>query len=275
MGPQTREKTHELVRLTKGDLSLKHIDSGEVMHSNVGPREEARLLYIEQSKLAQRLSEGSTELVLYDIGLGAATNALAAVQCHRKLQKPCPLHIVSFESDLSGLKLAYDHRDQFPYFEGLEDAVAQLLETKHWYSDNIKWSVHEGDFRTTVEHAPPADVVFFDFYSPKANPELWDVSTFKKVLEHTQATATLYTYSASTRVRVALLVAGFYVGYGQSTGTKTDTTVAARELEQLERPLDTRWLERFSRSDQPLPHAWPSENRAELFALIRQHKQFI
>lgn len=267
--------THELVTLTRGDVSLKHIESGEVMHSNVGPREEARLLYVEQSRLTERFSEGSGELVLYDVGLGAATNALAAIQCHRAVSANArAFRIVSFESDLSGLQLAYEHRQSFPYFEGLENAVESLLSKKHWSGKGIEWQVLEGDFRTTAKDIPLAEVVFFDFYSPKTNPDLWNVAMFNHVRELTTPNACLYTYSASTRVRSALLASGFFVGYGQSTGTKTDTTVAARRLADLANPLDARWLERLRRSDRPLPHGWPADQRDELIALIEKHPQF-
>ena len=269
--------THELVTLTRGDVSLKHIESGEVMHSNVGPREEARLLYVEQSRLAERICSGEGELVLYDVGLGAATNALAALQCHRTVftnEKTRPLRLISFESDLSGLRLAYEHRQSFPYFDGLENAVESLLTKRHWSGDGIEWQVIEGDFRETARGIPLAEVVFFDFYSPKTNSDLWNVTMFNHVRELTTPNASLYTYSASTRVRSALLAAGFFVGYGQSTGTKTDTTVAARRLEDLLRPLDARWLERLRRSDRPLPHGWPVEKRDELITLIEKHPQF-
>jgi queuine tRNA-ribosyltransferase len=63
----------------------------------------------------------------------------------------------------------------------------------------------------------------------------------------------LFTYSASTRVRAALLLAGFHVGYGWSTGLKRETTAAATRLGLLEKPLDSRWLERLARSDALTP----------------------
>lgn len=256
-------------------MSLRHIASGEVMHSNVGPREEARLLYIEQSKLAEKLSTSSEELVLWDIGLGAATNALAALQCFKSCtSRHRTLRIESFESDLSGSRLALENRAVLPYFEGFVEGVETLLTHGHWQSDGIEWILHEGDFRDNARRARRPEIIFFDFYSPKTNPELWDVSMFKMVRDLAQESASLYTYSASTRVRVALLAAGFFVGFGRSTGTKAETTVAATRLELLENPLDLRWLERFKRSHEPLPHGWALERRDELFDLILGLEQF-
>src|SRR5277367_3631317 len=59
---------------------IRDTDSGEVMHSVNDPAEEARSLYVEQSRLLERLESGSEEpLVVWDVGLGAAANAMAAI----------------------------------------------------------------------------------------------------------------------------------------------------------------------------------------------------
>ena len=54
--------------------------SGEVMHSVNDPAEEARSLYVEQSRLVDRvLQPEGPPLVVWDVGLGAAANAMAAI----------------------------------------------------------------------------------------------------------------------------------------------------------------------------------------------------
>jgi len=65
------------------------ISSGEIMHSVNPPAEEANRLYVEQSGLAQRLlkisqANNDDDLVVWDVGLGAASNAMAAVRCFEK-----------------------------------------------------------------------------------------------------------------------------------------------------------------------------------------------
>ena len=74
---------------------------------------------------------------------------------------------------------------------------------------------------------------------------------------------TLYTYSASTATRVALLLAGWAVGVGDAIGDKAQTTAAAVAPSDSARPLDRRWLARLSRPDVPLPSdAPPTRSRA-------------
>lgn len=61
------------------------------------------------------------------------------------------------------------------------------------------------------------------------------------------------TYSSSTAVRAALLLAGFHVGYGISTGKKKDTTIASTCRADINRPLGPEWIQRWRRSTNPLP----------------------
>jgi queuine tRNA-ribosyltransferase len=81
--------------------------SGEVMHSVNQPAEEARSLYVEQSRVIDRLHLRDGEpLVVWDVGLGAATNAMAtihAVESVPALQLQRRLRLVSFENDLAAL----------------------------------------------------------------------------------------------------------------------------------------------------------------------------
>src|SRR5206468_517103 len=66
----------------EGFASIRHVPSGEIMHSRTPPIEEARRLYIEQSNLTERVRlpegespENACPLVIWDVGLGAGANA--------------------------------------------------------------------------------------------------------------------------------------------------------------------------------------------------------
>ncbi|MCA1660593.1 MAG: tRNA guanosine(34) transglycosylase Tgt, partial [Verrucomicrobiaceae bacterium] len=77
----TKLGDYEVHKAWEGFASIRQISSGEIMHSRTAPMEEATHLYVEQSNLAQRvrLSAGENPLVLWDVGLGAAANAMAAI----------------------------------------------------------------------------------------------------------------------------------------------------------------------------------------------------
>lgn len=285
--------SHELHTYQNGTTTLKHRASGQLMHSKIGPRDEATLLYVEQSRLEDRLARRSeTPLVLFDVGLGAGSNALAAVharasgQCTRvsaihareRVQKTTdrrPLHVISFENDLSGFELALRESSSFPFFDGLEPAARALLDKGQWLSDDgtIRWELRRGDFLAQLDSAPKPELIYFDFYAPDSAPELWGVEMFTRIRRHVDH-ATLFTYSAATRVRVALLLAGFFAGYGRATSAKLETTVASTDMLELERPLDARWLARLARSHDRVPHGLVKEEEAEMLAGVKRRQVF-
>ena len=88
----------------------------------------------------------------------------------------------------------------------------------------------------------------------------------------------LATYSRSTITRVALLLAGFYVGAGHATGEKQETTIAANTLGLIDEPLDRRWLERARRSHSAEPLCAPIYRQARLAPAtwegLQRHPQF-
>lgn len=75
---------YEVVTGPEGFSSIRQISSGEVMHSVGRTNDEAQALYVEQSRLAARLLAPvptTDPLVISDVGLGAASNAMAAIDC--------------------------------------------------------------------------------------------------------------------------------------------------------------------------------------------------
>jgi queuine tRNA-ribosyltransferase len=93
----------------EGHASIVHRASGEMMHGGIDPTVEANALYVEQSRLVERLREPSeAALVVWDVGMGAAHNAMAAVRAYETAVPALerPLHLVSFEHDVASLRLA-------------------------------------------------------------------------------------------------------------------------------------------------------------------------
>jgi len=117
--PSLQLGNYEVHTAFEGFSSIRHVSSGEIMHSRNEPMEEARQLYIEQANLAQRVCEGEGEagaspLVIWDVGLGAAANAMAAIACYEAAAQAGPvrpMQILSFENDLDSLELAFRHSD--------------------------------------------------------------------------------------------------------------------------------------------------------------------
>jgi queuine tRNA-ribosyltransferase len=293
--------------------------SGEVMHSISDPAEEARSLYVEQSRLVQRLqgaAPGDAPLVVWDVGLGAATNAMAAIAAVEESWRgardftgrvaetgsaavegcrsaaigrvtmtgsvaagaPRRLTLVSFEKDLDSLVLALKHPAWFRHLR--HAAPRRLLADDRWSSDAapVDWRLLRGDFSATKFAAPPPDIVFFDPFSFKSDSRLWTLRAFAELKDICAAGAVeLFTYSSSTRVRVAMLAAGFLVAKGLGTGPKVETTIAlsprAAELPHGRELLGRDGLAKWRRSDAQAPFGADPADESWRAAVIG-HPQF-
>ncbi len=276
----------------KGFASIKQISSGEIMHSVNPPAEEANRLYIEQSHLEARLQKSAPanapdELIIWDVGLGAASNAMAAVRCFEKLagEKGSEglrhFRLISFECDLDPLALAFKNNRSFPHL--YHSAPARLLEKSSWQHSSglCTWELFHGDFLELFANARIPDIVFFDPFSAKTDRSFWTYQTFARLFKYFDGANTeLYTYSTSTAIRAALLSAGFFVGNGVGTGPKDSTTIAfsTRQAHTAHRSapqlLGADWLARWNRSGSRFPRDLEEADQPAFCARIESHPQF-
>lgn len=268
--------TFEIVTTTMGAVSIRDNITKEIMHNPVGPWVEANALYIDQSDFKRRLTENLTlELVVFDVGLGAAANALAALHAARALKTRRPMRLISFERELRLLQFALDNAHHFDHFKGFEDAVQSILNTGKWEEDGIIWELRHGDFTQLIdEESNRANVIFYDPYSSKKNGDMWNKGIFKKVREKCAPDGILFTYSRATPIRVSLLLAGFYVGQGIASGLKDETSQAAVRFEDLQNPLGEPWLGRWQRSHIPNAFGARDEDLAANKQGVLNHPQF-
>jgi queuine tRNA-ribosyltransferase len=263
----------EVVETRNGARAMLDHRTGEVMHPLSGPTEEPRSLYVRPSRLGHRLETGeSGPLVLLDVGLGAGSNAAAAwALSESRATFTRRLHIVSFDRTFAALELALapEHRAAFGLTGTALSACSELVEHRRTEGACTVWRASLGELPSTLldEPAAMADIVYWDPFSPRANPELWSVTTFTALRRLCRSGATVHTYSGATATRTALLLAGFAVGLGEVLPSGRQATVAATCVEDLEWPLDRRWLERLTRSSAPFSPDAPADALARVARL--------
>jgi queuine tRNA-ribosyltransferase len=291
--PIHEQKPRRKKKLTLGDYavhgaaegfaSIRQVTSGEIMHPRARPEEEARRLYVEQSHLGERLH--TEPLVLWDVGLGAAANAMAAVreyEAQAAVRSVSPLRIVSFENDLDSLRLAFLHNDKFPYLR--HSGPPAILESGEWQSrqlPGLSWTLVTGDFLETMATAPPPDIIFYDLFSSQSHAAAWTCEAFRRLFAACQnRPSELYTYTFSTAARAALLGAGFYVAKGQSTDDRAETTIALTPAALRGTParrhelLSDDWLQKWERSSAKYPADVAPADQPAFEQMIRTHPQF-
>jgi len=307
--PCLQNTGYKIVPLANGTAAVYAEAYDEKMHPGSGPAAEAEALYVRQLKIRERLARHGGEFVVWDIGLGAAANALELLRLTREL--PCPLRVVSFDDTAGPLTFALQHAERLGYLHGYEAAAKALLERgKLQFFDGareVNWQFHLGDFPSWLAqgsergapaprenkivspraeldelefHAPTPHAIFFDAFSPAKNPAMWTRPVFTNLFHLLDAKypCSLTTYSRSTLIRVTLLLSGFFVGRGMATGMKEETTVATSTRALLDDPLDRNWLARARRSGSAEPLDEPVYKQeglsAESWEKLQAHPQF-
>jgi len=265
----------EPVVLGNEEVTLRDLRTGELLHPGLGPRREAELLYVRQTRLAMRLQEpGGGPLAVLDVGLGAATNALAVIRCAEEISGRRELVLTSLERDDGALRLALAHPDRFPLQARHRELLEEILDRRRVERPGLRWTWLPGDALEALDRLDARqEVVCFDPFSPEANPALWSIDTLRRFRQVLAPGGVLSTYSTSTRTRVTLLLAGFWVGAGAPAAVKKETTVASDGPEALEAPLGARWLQRWRRSSARAPHG-VSVLSPELERAVLAHPQF-
>lgn len=278
----------EVIVSETGIGSIRQKSSGETMHSVVEPSVEAERLYVEQSRLRERLSQENSEpLVLWDVGLGAATNAFAAILAFEDVKRAGdlrrPLRLISFECNLDSLRLALQRPELFP--QARHPAAHAVARDGRWTSPcgQLEWTLLEGDFLNTMDGVAAPDLIFYDPFSYKTDGAMWQLPTFQKIFAACADRPTeLFNYTASTAVRATCLRAGFYVAAGDGTGPKSETTrvLTPNAIEAYAHTgtslplLGAAWLDKWQRSDAQMPAALPEAERDSFRAAVRAHPQF-
>jgi tRNA U34 5-methylaminomethyl-2-thiouridine-forming methyltransferase MnmC len=303
------QTSYTLVYLRNGARSIRSLAEAETFHPVIGPAIEAEALYVRQLRLPERVQATAGEFVIWDVGLGAAANALTAIRLIREsLQgKPAQLRLVSFDHTSAAAAFALQHSAELGYVAGYEAALAELVRTHSVkFNDeslSVEWTLESGDFPAWLRQPPerrlparrgsalscqhavpeagaPPHAILFDPFSPKKNPAMWTVSLFAGLFGRLdpQRPCALANYTRSTMARVTMLLGGFFVGVGHPSGLKEETTVAANRMELLDEPLDRHWLERAKCSHSAEPLDGRVYRQAPLsppiWERLQQHPQF-
>ena len=227
--------------------------------------------------------------MIWDVGLGAASNAMAAIRCFEKsyAEKDAnglrPLRLVSFEWDLDPLTLAAKNPGCFPHLR--HGAPYRILENGKWEhaSGLLQWELLKGDFRDLIESASIPDLIFYDPFSYKADAELWTARDLCANFQTLPAKISRALHLLRFDCRASFAFDGRVFCRRKASAPDPNQTPPSLSQERQEpethplspQLLGQKWLARWRRSGSKFPTTLPTEDRPHFEKLIETHRQFL
>lgn len=201
----------KIVTTSDGSHSLYVPALDEHYHSTHGSIQEALHVFI-----AMGLKEAGKErssLDVLEIGFGTGLNALLTVRALEELS----------------LQIQYTGLEAYPVAEDVVLALnyCDVLGEPHWNEAFTK--MHALPWEESLEVTPDFflkkceakledfapeqtfDLIYFDAFGPRAQPELWEPQWLQKIFELTAVGGVFVTYCAKGQVRRDLQAAGYEV----------------------------------------------------------------
>jgi tRNA U34 5-methylaminomethyl-2-thiouridine-forming methyltransferase MnmC len=204
----------EIYNTRDGSKTLQNIELQETYHSRNGAVAETAHVFIEAG-LKFALSQKNT-LTLLEVGLGTGLNALMTLQFLKNLENaPYTVHYIALEP----YPLTYEQIKKLEYSKTLQDPdlevfMAHIHEAKEKEIINLLPNMTFEKHFCKVENvllAQLVDLVYFDAFGPRAQPELWEVPALEKVAALMLKGGILTTYCAKGQFKRNLRQTGFEV----------------------------------------------------------------
>ena len=210
------------IQLTEdGSHTLFSEMAGQTYHSSHGAIQESRHIFISQLSTVngQRSTVDGQQLMVLEIGFGTGLNALLTAEW--ACENGSKVEYTTIEL----YPLGKDVYSQLNYGSVLNDeALFIKLHEAEWdagfvqidenfsirkcKSDIVDFLILNSQFSILNSSF---DVVYFDAFSPDAQPELWTEEVFKNLYALMKEGGVMTTYCAKGDVRRAMLAAGFRV----------------------------------------------------------------
>jgi tRNA U34 5-methylaminomethyl-2-thiouridine-forming methyltransferase MnmC len=203
----------KIVTTEDGSKTIHLVEWNEHYHSIHGAIQEANHVFIKHGLLFFAESfPNRSDVSILEIGFGTGLNAFITLIESEKLN--LKFHYVGVEA----FPISPEEFQKLNYSEMLDIGKSHLFEKMH----QIPWELEhpiDSNFTLTKQKIAFADIdaiaqfdlIYFDAFGPRVQPELWTETIFKKMFDALKPEGTLVTYSAKGSARRAMLAVGFNV----------------------------------------------------------------
>jgi len=228
----SEEQPHMLrpVETEDGSLTLLNERFGATYHATQGAREESRHVFINHGLLLFLKENSKKELSILEIGFGTGLNAFLSFLEAERLRVTIRYHAVEY------YPVPVDLVRQLNFSDGHsqdEQAVFMKIHEQAW-GEEQKLSEHfyltkYFEKIETFQLSQMVDLIYFDAFSPKEQPELWTEEVFKNMYAMLDKAGMLVTYCAQGQMKRNMKAAGFCVKALKGFAVKREMTVGYRD----------------------------------------------
>jgi chorismate dehydratase len=203
----------------------------QTYHSQTGAVEEALKKYSIPCKIAELARSGNVRIL--DMFFGIGYNSAMAIDVALAENPDCKIEIVAVENDPEIIKKILEVRPPIKAYTLYKELVRgyDIKEGKFVYEDNnIKITLYVEDAKKASQKLPEKyfDAVFYDPFSPKAQPEMWEIELFQEMYRVMKDSAILATYSCARIIRDNMAAADLVYDDGPIVGRRGPGTVATK-----------------------------------------------
>lgn len=213
----------ELQQTKSGEYTLYIPSMDETYHSRDGAISEALHVFIDAV-----LQYTAGDVRILEVGLGTGLNAL----------------LTAINANENKRNVHYHTLEPFQVPDTLIEQVSYgtILDAKDLYTDihkaaweeEVKLSEYFTLHKTTqkLEYIQLKDnyydIVYFDAFAPKKQPELWALGIFEKLYKALKSDGRLTTYSAAGQLKRDLKSSGFEIENPPGANGKREMTIAIK-----------------------------------------------
>jgi len=200
-----------IITTADGSKTIQIEEWSEQYHSVHGALQEAKHVYIKMG-LHQFLKDNPNhkQLSVLELGFGTGLNAMLTAIDEMAQHTLISYHgIEAYQISLKELE-ALDYNALFDStitFNQLHEIPWNQI---HKISSNFQLNKRK-EFFSELSESKLFDVVYFDAFGPRVQPDLWTTDMFERVYKAMRPNGILVTYSAKGSVRRSMQEVGFVV----------------------------------------------------------------
>lgn len=201
-----------IITTSDGSKTIQIEGWNEQYHSIHGALQEAKHVYINAGlKTFLERQPKQNALTVLEIGFGTGLNALlTALESLNISQEICYHGIEAYPVEAEELQALGYHT-----LIGSNPSIFQNIHNCSWHETHKILPhfsiVKRQAFFSDIAEVNVFDVIYFDAFGPRVQPNLWIESIFKKMYEALRPNGLLVTYCAKGSVRRCMQAVGFEV----------------------------------------------------------------